>query len=385
MLAERVKFFTESVIRETTRQAVKHNAINLAQGMPDFDCPEELKEAACKAIRDGFNQYSVTWGCKELRDAVAEKAKWFNRIDVDPDKHVTVCCGATECMMAAMLAVINPGDEVIAFQPYYENYGPDGLLSGANIKWVDLKPPHWDFDFDDLKKAFSNKTRAVILNTPHNPTGKVFSREEIQLIATLCNKYDALAITDEIYEHIIYVDRPHLSIAAFDGMADRTITISGHSKTYSATGWRLGYCIANEEISNGIRRVHDFLTVGAPHPLQLAGAAALRMPTSYYVSLLEGYRRRREVFMPYLKEAGFGCESPDGAYYVMCDFSPFGFDDDRKFLQHLLTNIGVAGVPGSSFLHPPEAGRKLIRFMFAKKEETLHQAGERLLKLRGGS
>jgi aminotransferase len=382
MLAQRVQFFTESVIRETTRQATRYNAINLAQGMPDFEAPEELKEAACKAIRDGFNQYAVTWGAPTLRQAIAEKAARFNKIQCDPDDNVTVCCGATECMMATMLAVVNPGDEVIVFQPFYENYGPDGLLSGAKPVWVNLRPPHWSLDPDELRRAFTNRTKAVILNTPHNPTGKVFRQDELALIAELCQKYNALAFTDEIYEHIIYNGTPHLSLAAFPGMAERTVTISGLSKTFSVTGWRLGYCIAPKEITTGIRKVHDFLTVGAPHPLQIAGAAALRLPDAYYAKLLNGYRSRRDVFLPYLRDAGFVFDPPEGAYYVMTDFRPFGFNHDHEFLQFLLREIGVAGVPGSSFLSPPEAGRHIIRFMFAKKEDTLHQAGERLLKLK---
>ena len=391
MLAQRVLYFSESVIREMTRLANRHNAVNLAQGMPDFETPQEIKDAACRAIQDGFNQYAITWGAPILRLAIAHKAKAFNGIhDVDPDKHVTVCCGATECMMAALLAVVNPGDEVVVFQPFYENYGPDGLLSGAKPVWVNLREDprgagDWTFDRDELARAFGPRTRAIIINTPNNPTGKVFTREELSFIADLCVRHDALAITDEIYEHIIYdPDAPHVSIATLPGMAERTITISGLSKTFSVTGWRLGWCIANEEITSGIRRVHDFLTVGAPHPLQVAGAAALALPDSYYAKLRDDYARRRGVLLGYLRDAGFAFAEPRGAYYVMTDTGAFDFgtSDDVAFVRRLVEEFGVAGVPGSSFYSPRELGHTKVRFMWAKKDQTLHDAGERLLKLR---
>lgn len=392
MLAQRVTFFSESVIRETTRLATRFNAINLAQGMPDFETPQELKDAACRAIQDGFNQYAVTWGAPLLRTAIAHKAKSFNHMPwVDADKHVTVCCGATECMMATMLAVVNPGEEVVVFQPYYENYGPDGLLSGAKLVWVPMRESaagDWTFDRDQLADAFNDNTRAIIINTPNNPTGKVFTRDELRFIADLCIQHDVLALTDEIYEHIIYDDQPHVSIASLDGMADRTVTISGLSKTFSMTGWRLGYCIAPEEITLGIRRVHDFLTVGAPHPLQIAGAAALALPESYYAKLRDEYRARRAVLLKYLHDAGFIFTEPRGAYYVMTDVSNFAREDedDTAFVRRLVETIGVAGVPGSSFYSPKTDGRRKVRFMWAKKEATLHAAGERLLKLqRGGA
>jgi aminotransferase len=391
MLAQRVTYFSESVIREMTRLANRFNAINLAQGMPDFETPQELKDAACRAIQDGFNQYAITWGSPLLRTAIAHKAHRFNRMPwVDADKHITVCCGATECMMAAMLATVNAGDEVIVFQPFYENYGPDGLLSGAKPVWVKLyqhEDRDWQFDRDELARAFNDKTRAIIINTPNNPTGKVFTRDGLQFIADLCTRHNALAITDEIYEHIIYDDAsPHISIATLDGMKDRTITISGLSKTFSMTGWRLGYCIANEEITTGIRRVHDFLTVGAPHPLQVAGAAALALPDSYYEKLRAEYRSRRSVLLRYLHESGFIFSEPRGAYYVMTDVSSLARanEDDTAFVRRLVETIGVAGVPGSSFYSPREDGRRKVRFMWAKKEETLHAAGERLLKLHAG-
>ncbi|MGL4465012.1 MAG: pyridoxal phosphate-dependent aminotransferase [Planctomycetia bacterium] len=384
--ADRVSYFTQSVIRETTRLANRHGAINLAQGMPDFDAPVILRDAACKAVHDGFNQYAVTWGAPALRQAIVEKAKWFNGIDCDADANVTVCCGATECMMATMLALVNPGDEVVAFQPFYENYGPDGLLSGASMKWVHLKPPDFTFDPDELRAAFTSRTKAVIVNSPGNPTGKVFTRGEMEQIAALCQEFDCWAFTDEIYEHILYTDAPHISMASLPGMAERTVTISGLSKTYSVTGWRLGWCIAPPEATDAIRKVHDFLTVGAAHPLQIAGAAALQLPRGYYDKLRQDYTRRRDVFLPYLREAGFEFAAPEGAYYVMTDVAPFlekaGVQDDVAFVQKLVTEIGVAGVPGSSFYSPKELGRTKVRFMFAKKDDTLRQAGERLLRLK---
>lgn len=386
MLAQRVQFFTESVIRETTRLANRYEAINLAQGMPDFEAPDEVKEAACRAIRDGHNQYAITWGAPALRQAIARKAAAFNGLPwVDPDVHVTVCCGATECMMAVLLAVVNAGDEVIVFQPFYENYGPDALLSGATPVFVNLREPDWSFDRDELAAAFSDRTRAILINTPNNPTGKVFTRDELSFVAGLCQKHDALAVTDEIYEHIIGDPAdPHVSIASLPGMADRTVTISGLSKTFSVTGWRLGYVIAPAEITAGVRRVHDFLTVGAPHPLQLAGAAALALPESYYAKLHADYRRRADAFLPYLAEAGFSFVAPQGAYYVMADTAPFAgaAADDVAFVRRLIEEVGVAAVPGSSFYAPKSLGRSKVRFMYAKKEQTLHAAGERLQKVR---
>jgi aminotransferase len=324
MVAKRVQYFSESVIREMTRLAQQHGALNLAQGMPDFEAPQEVKDAACKAIQDGYNQYAITWGAPALRQAIASKARRHNGIDCDPEAHVTVCCGATECMIATFLALVDPGDEVVAFQPFYENYGPDALLSGAKPVWVPLHPPDWRFDPDELRRAFSPRTRAVIVNTPNNPTGRVFSREELSLIAGLCQEFDAYAFADEIYEYILYTDRPHVSIATLPGMAERTVTISGLSKTFSVTGWRLGYCIAPAEATNAIRKAHDFLTVGAPHPLQVAGAAALALPDSYYEDLRTKYRHRRDLFLPYLRRAGFTFTEPEGAYYVMTDAAPLG-------------------------------------------------------------
>jgi aminotransferase len=382
MLASRVQHFSESVIRETTRLAQRHGAVNLGQGMPECDPPEEVKEAACRAIRDGFNQYAVTWGTAELRRAIAAKMRAFNRLDwADADEHVTVCCGATECMMATMLALIDPGDEVVIFQPFYENYGPDAKLTGATPVWVNLHPPDWHIDPDELRRAFSKRTRAVIINTPNNPTGKVFTRAELDLIAGLCREYDAVALSDEIYEYINFTDRPHVSIASLPGMADRTVTISGLSKTFSMTGWRLGYCVAPAAITAGIRKAHDFLTVGAPHPLQLAGATAMALPQGYFDGLRDHYRHRRDLFLPYLWEAGFDVIPPDGAYYVMADIAGLSDLDDTAFVRRMIETVGVAGVPGSSFHSPRELGRTKVRFMFAKRDETLHEAGRRLLGL----
>jgi len=382
-LAQRCQFFTESVIREMTRIAQKHGAINLGQGMPDFDAPEIVREAACQAIRDGYNQYAITWGAPALRRAISAKARLFNGIEADPETQITVCCGATECMMATMMALIDPGDEVVIFQPFYENYGPDALLSGATPRWVPLRWPDWQFDPEDLKKAFTERTRAIILNTPNNPTGKVFNREELQRIADLCQQHDVYVLSDEIYEYIRFGEQPHVSIATLPGMAERTVTISGLSKTFSITGWRLGYCIAPADLSVGIRKAHDFLTVGAPHPLQMAGAAALELPATYYQKLREDYRRRRDLFIPYLVEAGFDCRAPEGAYYVMTDITPFATGlDDVAFVRRMIETVGVSAVPGSSFYSPRSDGRHMVRFMFAKRDETLHAAGRRLLELR---
>jgi aspartate/methionine/tyrosine aminotransferase len=378
MLAERVGHFSESVIREMTRLANQFGAINLGQGMPEFETPQEIKDAACWAIQEGFNQYAITWGAPTLREAIAAKASSFNGIACDPDENVTVCCGATECMMATMLAVVNPGDEVVIFQPFYENYGPDAVISGARPVWVNLRPPEWKFDPDELRRAFSNKTRAIIVNTPNNPTGHVFTRDELTLIAELCQKYGAYALTDEIYEYIRFTEAPHISLATLPGMAERTVTISGLSKTFSVTGWRLGYCIAFKDLTNGIRKAHDFLTVGAPHPLQMAGAKALEMPPSYYEQLRVDYKRRRDLFLPYLRGAGLTVYEPEGAYYVMTDIADMGWKDDTEFVKSIIRSIGVSAVPGSSFYSSKELGNTMVRFMFAKRDETLHEAGKRL-------
>ncbi|MBS0260995.1 MAG: aminotransferase class I/II-fold pyridoxal phosphate-dependent enzyme [Planctomycetes bacterium] len=382
MLAQRVQHFSESVIREMTRIAQQHNAINLGQGMPDFEAPPGIKEAACQAILEDYNQYTITWGAPRLRKAIARKARDFNDIVCDPETQITVCCGATECMMATMLALIDPGDEVIIFQPFYENYGPDALLTGAKPVWVHLRGDNFELDRDELQQAFTPRTKALILNTPNNPTGKVFSRDELEFIAGLCRQHGTYVFADEIYEHIRYSDKPHLSMASLPGMADLTVTISGLSKTFSVTGWRLGYCIASPEISLGIRRAHDFLTVGAPHPLQIAGAVALEWGPAYYEKLGAEYRQRRDLFLPYLREAGFRLSEPEGAYYVMTDIAHLTSMDDTQFVRWMIEHLGVSAVPGSSFYSPRQNGRSKVRFMFAKRPETLRQAGERLLGLR---
>jgi aspartate/methionine/tyrosine aminotransferase len=386
-LSDRVEHFTESVIREMTRQAMLHGAVNLAQGFPDFPAPAEIKQAAQQAVAADLNQYAITWGAKNLRNAIARQMGVWQGIEVDPEKEITVCCGSTEAMISTLLAVCNPGDEVVIFEPFYENYGPDSILSGAKPKFVKLHPPKdengvWAFDEKELRRAFDKHTKAIILNTPNNPTGKVFTRAELELIRDLCVECDVLAITDEIYEHILYDGTEHISIASLAGMRERTVTVNGMSKTYSVTGWRVGWAVAAEKITSAIRKVHDFLTVGAPAPLQEAGAAALSLPAEYYAKLAEGYRVRRDHLIPALTAAGFRCYRPQGAYYVMTDISTFGFADDVAFARHLVEKIGVACVPGSSFYHHPRDGARQVRFAFCKKPETLDEAARRLAKLR---
>jgi aminotransferase len=385
-LSDKVEHFTESVIREMTRQAMLHGAVNLAQGFPDFSAPEEIKKAAQQAIAGDVNQYAITWGAKNLRNAIARQMKAWQGIAVEPEKEITVCCGSTEAMISTLLAVCNAGDEVIIFEPYYENYGPDSVLSGAKPKFVKLRPPRdengeWTFDEQELRQAFDRHTKAIIVNTPNNPTGKVFTRGELELIRDLCLEFDVLAITDEIYEHILYDGTEHISMASLDGMRERTVTINGMSKTYSVTGWRVGWAVAPEKITNAIRKVHDFLTVGAPAPLQEAGAAALSLPQEYYAKLAEGYRVRRDHLIPALTAAGFKCFRPRGAYYVMTDISAFGFADDISFAKHLVQEVGVAPVPGSSFYRNARDGAKQVRFAFCKKLETLDEAARRLAQL----
>jgi aspartate/methionine/tyrosine aminotransferase len=374
--------FTESVIREMTRLALAHNAINLAQGFPNFPAPAEIKRAAQEAIGRDVNQYAITWGAKALRDAIVARAARTQGLSVDPEREITVCCGATEAMMSAMMAVINPGDEVVIFEPFYENYGPDAILSGATPRFVKLRPPDWTFDPEELAAAFSPATKAIILNTPNNPTGKVFTREELETIRDLAVRYDAFAITDEIYESIVYDGARHISPATIDGMRERTIVVNGLSKTYSVTGWRVGWCIAPPETTAAIRKVHDFLTVGAAAPLQEAGAVALGFPDSYYEQLAAGYLGRRDRLLAILENAGFRCFRPRGTYYIMTDISAFGFPDDVSFARHLVEKIGVAAVPGSSFYNNPADGRTHLRFAFCKTDETLDGAAERLSHLR---
>jgi aminotransferase len=374
--------FTESVIREMTRLANLHGAVNLSQGFPDFPAPEEVKDAARYAIAANINQYAITWGSKPLRDAIAAKFTRLYGVPVDPEREVTVTCGSTEAMIATLLAVLDPGDEVVVMEPFYENYGPDAILSGAAPVFVKLRPPDWSFDPDELRRAFTARTRAIIVNTPNNPTGKVFSRAELETIAGLCIEHDALAITDEIYEHILYDGATHIPMATLPGMAERTVTINGMSKTYSVTGWRVGWAIAPALLTSAIRKVHDFLTVGAAAPLQEAGARALALPGSYYMKLAEAYARRRDLLVPILQEAGFRTHVPKGAYYVMTEIDGLGWDDDVAFARHLVEEVGVAVVPGSSFYHDPSDGRRQVRFAFCKRDETLREAERRLAKLK---
>ncbi len=375
----RADTFTESVIREMTRLALKHNAINLAQGFPDFPCPPELKTAACVAVKDDINQYAITWGAKDLREALAARVKKFNHMTFNPETEITVTCGSTEAMMASMLAIIQPGDEVVVPEPFYENYGPDAQISGATPSYVPLADD-LSIDEEAWKTAFSKKTRAIIINTPNNPTGKVFSKAELSFIADLCIEHNTVAITDEIYEHIVYDGHKHISIGSLPGMEDRTITIGSFSKTYSVTGWRVGYALADAALTDRIRKIHDFLTVGAPAPLQRACVAALNLPESYYKELAVEYDRKRQILYKGLRKAGFACELPEGAYYLYTDISSFGMSD-TDFARHLVETAGVAAVPGSSFY--ANGGETKLRFTFSKRDETLIEACKRLESLDG--
>jgi aspartate/methionine/tyrosine aminotransferase len=380
--------FTESVIREMTRLNHLYGGVNLSQGFPDFPAPDAIKAAACAAINGDVNQYAVTWGARPLREAVADEFTRRYGLPIVADDQVTVCCGSTEAMMATMMAIIDPGDEVVIFEPFYENYGPDAILSGATPRYVTLHEPElsdparqdWTFDPDELAAAFNEKTKAIILNSPNNPTGKVFTRDELETIAALCRKWDAIAISDEIYEHIIYDGHTHIPIATIEGMADRTVTLNGLSKTFSVTGWRVGWTISPPSLTGAIRKVHDFLTVGAPAPLQEAGAVALGLPQEYYAKLAASYQQRRDALLAILERHHFTCYKPFGAYYIMTDISTFGFADDVEFARYLVKDVGVAAVPGSSF-YKTGAGRTKLRFCFCKRDETLHEADRRLLKL----
>jgi aspartate/methionine/tyrosine aminotransferase len=379
--------FTESVIREMTRLAIEHGAVNLAQGFPDFPCPPELKAAAKQAIDDDVNQYAVTWGARDFREAIAGKvARTYPGWHVDPERELCVTCGSTEAMIAACLALLDPGDEVVIFEPWYENYGPDTILSGAVPRMVELHEPDWSIDEAELRRAFSDRTAAVIVNTPHNPTGKVFTREELDLIAELCQRHGAYVFTDEIYEHIHYRGPGgHVPPATVPGLEDRTVTINALSKTYAVTGWRVGWTIAPPVLTNAIRKVHDFLTVGAAAPLQAGGIAAMGLPPSYYEQLAAGYQERRDTLCPALEEAGFRFRVPDGAYYVLCDTAAVDPErDDVKLAHRLVREVGVAAVPGSSFYTDPTRGRGKIRFAFPKRLETLALAAERLALAKAG-
>ncbi len=408
-ISKKAASFTESVIREMTREAMKYGAVNLGQGFPDFPAPEDIKQKAMQAIADEYNQYAITWGVKSFRDAIVEKTKWFLGLDVDAETEITITCGSTEGMIAGMMATVDAGEEVIVFEPFYENYAPDAILSDAKPRHVPLRRTSdgWNFEKDELRNAFNQKTKAIILCNPNNPTGKVFSRGEMEFIADLCKEFDALAFTDEIYEHIIYDERQkakgkrqnklsedrlttdnrqpttaHICMAQLDGMRERTIVVNSLSKTYSVTGWRVGYCIAPPDITSAIRKVHDFLTVGAAHPLQIAGTYALSLPESYYIDLQKEYQAKRDFIVPILQNAGFKCDFPDGAYYVMTDVSDFGFKTDVEFTKFLIREIGVAVVPGSSFYQDKSLGQNQVRFCFCKKDETLQAAAERLQKLK---
>ncbi|NNE64964.1 MAG: aminotransferase class I/II-fold pyridoxal phosphate-dependent enzyme [Pyrinomonadaceae bacterium] len=417
-ISSKAASFTESVIREMTREAAKYNSVNLGQGFPDFAAPEDIKQRAQEAIAEDYNQYAITWGTKDFRDAIVEKSKWFLDLDIDPEEEITVTCGSTEGMIAGLMATVDSGEEVIVFEPFYENYAPDAILSDAKPVHVplDFSEEGWSFDPDRLRSAFNDRTKAIIVCNPNNPTGKVFSREELEFIAGLCIEFDAICFTDEIYEHILFseegereiggkrpltahgspltedtpltahgspiTDREHICMATLDGMRDRTVVVNSLSKTYSVTGWRVGYCIAPPDISGAIRKVHDFLTVGAAHPLQKAGAYALSLPKSYYTELQADYQRKRDYIVPVLQDVGFKCGSPEGAYYVMADISNFGFANDMDFTMHLIREIGVAVIPGSSFYHEKGLGEKQVRFCFCKKDETLEAAAERLARLK---
>jgi aspartate/methionine/tyrosine aminotransferase len=386
-ISEKAGRFTESVIREMTREAIQHGAVNLAQGFPDFPAPEDIKQAAIRAIDADINQYAITWGARDFREAIARKTAWYLGLEIDPEREVTVTCGSTEGMIATLLGLVNPGEEVIVFEPFYENYNPDTILTGATVRYVTLRPPQWNFDLDELRKAFNSRTRAIIICNPNNPAGKVFSRGELEHIAALCIEHDVLAITDEIYEHILYSEpdgraAEHVCMAQIPGMRERTVVVNSLSKTYSVTGWRVGYCIAPPALTVGIRKVHDFLTVGAAAPLQAAGTYALSQGPEYYDGLRAEYQRRRDLFLHALEAAGFPVFRPAGAYYVMVDISPFGFPNDVEFTRHLIRDVGVACVPGSSFFRDPANGAGLVRFCFCKRDETLLNAAERLAKMK---
>jgi len=378
LVSDRVQNFPESVIRSMSIVAARHGAINLGQGFPDFDPPQEVLDAAKQAIDDGYNQYAVTWGAPALREAIAAKMSSFNGIEADADRNIVVTCGATEAMMASLLATVDPGDRVVIFEPFYENFGPDAVVSGAKPVHVPLHAPGFQPDEEALKAAFSEPVKAVIVNTPGNPTGRIFTDGTLRLIADLCTDHGALAVTDEIYEHMVFDGKRHTSLATVGDMADRTVTIGGFSKTYSVTGWRLAYTVADKPVADAIKRVHDFLTVGAAHPLQIAGVAALGLPPSYYTWLRDSYEGKRDLLLGALEEAGFRCHRPDSAYYIMADITDFGFPDDTAFSMWLTQEVGVTCIPGTSFYHHKGQGRQMVRFAYPKREETLRAAADRL-------
>ncbi len=377
--------FADSVFGEMTRLAKLHGAVNLSQGFPDFEAPAAIKDAACAAISRDQNQYAPPYGTPALCEAIAADFTRRHGVPIVADEQVTVCCGSTEAMMAVMLSSLDPGDEVIVFEPFYENYGPDAILSGATPKFVRLREPDWAFDPAELAAAFTNRTRAIVINSPNNPTGKVFSREELQVIAELCQRWDAIAISDEIYEHIVFDGRAHVPIASLPGMAERTVTTSGLSKTFSVTGWRVGWAIAPAALTGGIRKIHDFLTVAAPTPFQDAGTVALTMGAEIYAELAAGYQAKRDLLLDILERQGITCYKPGGAYYLMADVRPFGFASDAEFAHYLIKDIGVATIPGSSFYIDPKTAPQTVRFCFSKRDETLREAGRRLAKLSVGA
>jgi aminotransferase len=373
--------FRESVIRETMRLSQLHNAVSLGQGVPDFPCPKELKESAQAAIFADINQYSITWGDRVLREAIAQRYSKSYGLKIDPERQITVTCGSTEAMIASLLALVNAQEEVIFFEPFYENYGPEAILSGASPRYVRLRAPDWSFDEAELTAAFNKNTRAIIINSPHNPTGKVFSKDELSTIAKLCQKWGVLAITDEIYEHILYDGSQHIPLCSLPGMEDLTVTLNSLSKTYSVTGWRVGWAIAAAPLTVSIRKVHDFLTVGSPAPLQRAGVKAINLPQEYYDELAKEYEERRAFMLETLELAGIPYTVPKGAYYVFCDISRFGFESDVAFAKYLIEKVGVAVVPGTGFLAPHSQQEQYARFCFSRTMKTLLDARERLLKI----
>ena len=379
-LSKRTETFTDSVIRRMTRIANQYDAINLSQGFPDFDPPKEILNRLEQVAHEDFNQYAITWGAQNFRDALAKKQSKYMDLDLDSNKNIVVTCGSTEAMMAAMMSVSDPNDKVIVFSPFYENYGADTVLCGANPIYVPLHPPVFNFDKEELENAFKQNPKALILCNPSNPCGKVFSKEELEYIASLAIKYDTYVITDEVYEHIVYAPYKHTYFASLPGMFERTISCSSLSKTYSITGWRLGYCIAPEHIIDQIKKVHDFLTVGAAAPLQEAAVVGLEFKDDYYDELQKLYTHKKDLFINGLKELNIPHTEPQGAYYVMVDISEFGYDSDLDFCVDLIKNVGVAAVPGSSFFKEEE--NRYIRFHFAKKDETLLAALDRLKDMR---
>ena len=379
-LSDRTADFTDSVIRRMTRISNQYGAVNLSQGFPDFEPPREILDRLAEVTREDFHQYSITWGAQNFREALAAKIRHFSGLNVDPNSELTVTCGSTEAMMAAMMSVANPGEKVIVFSPFYENYGADTILSGAEPIYVPLNPPEFNFDPEILEDAFRRKPKAIILCNPSNPSGKVFTREELMIIADLAKKYDTFVITDEVYEHILYKPNVHTYMASLPGMADRTITCNSLSKTYSITGWRLGYTQANPEITERIKKVHDFLTVGAAAPLQEAAVTGLKFGDEYYRNLQQKYTEKRNLFLNGLDSLGIRHTVPQGAYYILIDISEFGYESDLEFAEVLASDVGVGTVPGSSFFREPE--NRYVRIHFAKKNETLNEALNRLSDIR---